>query len=205
MISGVDDTAMHAAAGLPLVYLFCHDARLSCPWYGGSFECLRVASCCVVLLTWEQVSLMPRSQQCSLNRDGLSRPASHAMGSNKSNQRCRPIHTVAAGLQLSRRRFDIFRVGTQHHHNRFRFDILVRMHDTTHKNSQVLGVVGGTVGLFEQSTVEVTDELLDAYRNQGGFDLLGRSRDSIRTEAELAKAKEACAALDLDGLVVSCW
>ncbi|CBJ31829.1 RecName: Full=Pyrophosphate--fructose 6-phosphate 1-phosphotransferase subunit beta; Short=PFP; AltName: Full=6-phosphofructokinase, pyrophosphate dependent; AltName: Full=Pyrophosphate-dependent 6-ph [Ectocarpus siliculosus] len=67
---------------------------------------------------------------------------------------------------------------------------------------QVLGVVGGTVGLFEQSTVEVTDELLDAYRNQGGFDLLGRSRDSIRTEAELAKAKEACAALDLDGLVV---
>ncbi|CAN0565288.1 unnamed protein product, partial [Ectocarpus sp. 12 AP-2014] len=73
---------------------------------------------------------------------------------------------------------------------------------TTHKNSQVLGVVGGTVGLFEQSTVEVTDELLDAYRNQGGFDLLGRSRDSIRTESELAKAKEACAALDLDGLVV---
>lgn len=31
---------------------------------------------------------------------------------------------------------------------------------------QVLGVVGGTVGLFEQSTVEITDELLDAYRNQ---------------------------------------
>ncbi|CAN0109804.1 unnamed protein product, partial [Ectocarpus fasciculatus] len=68
--------------------------------------------------------------------------------------------------------------------------------------STVLGVVGGTVGLFEQSTVEVTDELLDAYRNQGGFDLLGRSRDSIRTESELAKAKEACAELDLDGLVV---
>lgn len=67
---------------------------------------------------------------------------------------------------------------------------------------QVLGVVGGTVGLFEQSTVEITDELLAAYRNQGGFDLLGRSVDSIRTDAEMAKAKEACAALDLDGLVV---
>lgn len=64
-------------------------------------------------------------------------------------------------------------------------------------------MVGGTVGLFEQSTVEITDELLDAYRNQGGFDLLGRSVDSIRTEAELAKAKAACVALDLDGLVVS--
>lgn len=77
----------------------------------------------------------------------------------------------------------------------------------THKpfdaKTQVLGVVGGTVGLFDQSTVEVTDELLEAYRNQGGFDLLGRSRDSIRTEAEMTKAKEACVALDLDGLVVS--
>lgn len=31
---------------------------------------------------------------------------------------------------------------------------------------QVLGVVGGTVGLFEQSTIDITDELLDAYRNQ---------------------------------------
>ena len=66
----------------------------------------------------------------------------------------------------------------------------------------MLGVVGGTVGLFEQSTVEITDELLSAYRNQGGFDLLGRSVDSIRTDAEMTKAKDACAALDLDGLVV---
>ncbi|CAN0376530.1 unnamed protein product, partial [Hapterophycus canaliculatus] len=73
---------------------------------------------------------------------------------------------------------------------------------TIGRRTQVLGVVGGTVGLFEQSTVEVTDELLDAYRNQGGFDLLGRSRDSIRTEAEMTKAKESCIALDLDGLVV---
>lgn len=31
---------------------------------------------------------------------------------------------------------------------------------------QVLGVVGGTVGLFEQSTVDITDDLLDSYRNQ---------------------------------------
>ena len=38
---------------------------------------------------------------------------------------------------------------------------------------------------------------------QGGFDLLGRSRDSIRTEAEMAKARASCEALDLDGLLVS--
>ncbi|CAM9510914.1 unnamed protein product, partial [Laminaria digitata] len=67
---------------------------------------------------------------------------------------------------------------------------------------QVLGVVGGTVGLFEQSTVEITDDLLHGYCNQGGFDLLGRSRDSIRTETEMDKAKASCEALDLDGLVL---
>lgn len=33
--------------------------------------------------------------------------------------------------------------------------------------------------------------------------MLGRSRDCIRSEEELAKAKESCQALDLDGLVVS--
>lgn len=34
--------------------------------------------------------------------------------------------------------------------------------------------------------------------------MLGRSRDCIRSAEELAKAKESCQALDLDGLVVSC-
>ncbi|CAM9173104.1 unnamed protein product, partial [Sphacelaria rigidula] len=67
---------------------------------------------------------------------------------------------------------------------------------------QVIGFVGGVVGLFEQSTVEIGDEILEAYRNQGGFDMLGRSRDCIRSEEELAKAKESCQALDLDGLVL---
>lgn len=31
---------------------------------------------------------------------------------------------------------------------------------------QVIGFVGGVVGLFEQSTVEITDKVLEAYRNQ---------------------------------------
>lgn len=31
---------------------------------------------------------------------------------------------------------------------------------------QVLGFVGGVVGLFEQSFVDITDAVLEAYRNQ---------------------------------------
>lgn len=31
---------------------------------------------------------------------------------------------------------------------------------------QVIGFVGGTVGLFERAHIEITDDVLDAYRNQ---------------------------------------
>lgn len=34
--------------------------------------------------------------------------------------------------------------------------------------------------------------------------MLGRSKDCIKSEAEMELAKETCEALDLDGLVVSC-
>lgn len=62
-------------------------------------------------------------------------------------------------------------------------------------------VVDATLWL---SSLALTRSPVRATRlRQGGFDLLGRSRDSIRTEAEMTKAKEACLALDLDGLVVS--
>lgn len=30
----------------------------------------------------------------------------------------------------------------------------------------MIGFVGGVVGLFEQSTVDINDEILEAYRNQ---------------------------------------
>ncbi|KAG5178774.1 pyrophosphate--fructose 6-phosphate 1-phosphotransferase subunit beta [Tribonema minus] len=68
--------------------------------------------------------------------------------------------------------------------------------------STVLGFVGGLQGLRDQQTVEITDELVNDYRNQGGFDLLGRTVDSIKNDVELAQSKAACEALKLDGLVL---
>ncbi|CAM9806155.1 unnamed protein product, partial [Phaeothamnion confervicola] len=68
--------------------------------------------------------------------------------------------------------------------------------------SKVLGFVGGTHGLFDEEYVEVTDALLSGYRNQGGFDLLGRSVDAIKTEDQVNKARKACERLKLDGLVL---
>ena len=68
--------------------------------------------------------------------------------------------------------------------------------------SSLLGFVGGIQGLYKQQTVPITDDLLANYRNQGGLDLLGRSHENFpENPAEMAKFKDACVALKLDGLV----
>ncbi|KAF5955864.1 hypothetical protein HYC85_008720 [Camellia sinensis] len=70
------------------------------------------------------------------------------------------------------------------------------------RNSTLLGFLGGSEGLFAQKTLEITDDILATYKNQGGFDLLGRTKDQIRTTKQVNDALAACTALKLDGLVV---
>eukprot|EP00249_Psilotum_nudum_P007540 c20642_g1_i1 orf=334-2157(-) len=69
-------------------------------------------------------------------------------------------------------------------------------------NNVLLGFVGGTEGLFAQKTVEITEDLISSYRNQGGYDLLGRTKDQIRSVQQVNDAKAACEAFKLDGLVL---
>ncbi|XAR64297.1 Diphosphate--fructose-6-phosphate 1-phosphotransferase [Bertholletia excelsa] len=69
-------------------------------------------------------------------------------------------------------------------------------------NSTLLGILGGSEGLFEQRTVEITDDVLATYKNQGGYDMLGRTKDQIRTTEQVNAAMVACTALKLDGLVI---
>ncbi|KAK6939136.1 Phosphofructokinase domain [Dillenia turbinata] len=69
-------------------------------------------------------------------------------------------------------------------------------------NSTLLGFLGGSEGLFAQKTLEITDEVLASYKNQGGYDLLGRTKDQIRTTEQVNAALAACNALKLDGLVI---
>ncbi|KAL5984988.1 hypothetical protein ACLOJK_038825 [Asimina triloba] len=71
----------------------------------------------------------------------------------------------------------------------------------------------GTEGLFAQKTLEITDDVLGTYKNQefyvgmfyaceGGYDLLGRTADQIRTTEQVNAALASCKALRLDGLVI---
>ncbi|OAY50359.1 pyrophosphate--fructose 6-phosphate 1-phosphotransferase subunit alpha [Manihot esculenta] len=69
-------------------------------------------------------------------------------------------------------------------------------------NSNLLGFLGGSEGLFAQKTLEITDEVLATYKNQGGYDLLGRTKDQIRTTEQVNAALATCKDLKLDGLVI---
>ncbi|CAH8389974.1 unnamed protein product [Eruca vesicaria subsp. sativa] len=68
--------------------------------------------------------------------------------------------------------------------------------------STLLGFLGGSEGLFAQKTLEITDDTLQTYKNQGGFDLLGRTKDQIKTTEQVNAALKACSDLKLDGLVI---
>ncbi|CAN8234394.1 unnamed protein product [Cochlearia groenlandica] len=66
----------------------------------------------------------------------------------------------------------------------------------------LLGFLGGSEGLFAQKTLEITGDTLQTYKNQGGYDLLGRTKDQIRTTEQVNAALKACTDLKLDGLVI---
>ncbi|XP_009777872.1 pyrophosphate--fructose 6-phosphate 1-phosphotransferase subunit alpha [Nicotiana sylvestris] len=84
-------------------------------------------------------------------------------------------------------------------------NVLWGLHDALkvhNPNNTLLGFLGGSEGLFAQKTLEITNDVLATYKNQGGYDMLGRTKDQIRTTEQVNSAMAACKALKLDGLVI---
>ena len=70
------------------------------------------------------------------------------------------------------------------------------------KNSKLYGFLGGPSGLIDGEYVEITDELMDAYRNTGGFDIIGSGRTKIETAEQYAASMETAKKMDLDAIVI---
>ena len=69
--------------------------------------------------------------------------------------------------------------------------------------SRVFGFLNGSSGLMaDLRYLELKDSLIDPYRNQGGFDLLGSGRGKIETPEQLEAVKKMMWALELHALVV---
>lgn len=71
-----------------------------------------------------------------------------------------------------------------------------------HASSQVFGFLSGPRGIYTNSFREIDGDLMQAYRNQGGFDMICSGRDKIETEEQYANSLKYCTALNLNGLIV---
>lgn len=68
--------------------------------------------------------------------------------------------------------------------------------------SRLVGFCGGPSGIIQNQAIEITDELLASYRNQGGFDLIGSGRTKIETPEDFESAHQAVSERNLDALVI---
>jgi len=70
------------------------------------------------------------------------------------------------------------------------------------KDSSLIGFKGGPGGLINNKTIELTKEIIDKYRNTGGFDIIGSGRTKIETPQQFASSLENAKTLGLDAVVV---
>ncbi|MCD6353948.1 MAG: diphosphate--fructose-6-phosphate 1-phosphotransferase, partial [Prolixibacteraceae bacterium] len=68
--------------------------------------------------------------------------------------------------------------------------------------SKLYGFLGGPGGLIEHKYVELTEEIIDQYRNTGGFDIIGSGRTKLEEEWQFDKGLEIANDLNLTALVV---
>jgi len=68
--------------------------------------------------------------------------------------------------------------------------------------SKLYGFLGGPSGLVDNQYTELTADVVNHYRNTGGFDIIGSGRTKLEEEAQYQKVIENCKALNINALVV---
>ena len=68
--------------------------------------------------------------------------------------------------------------------------------------SRLYGFKGGPSGLTDNKYIEITADFLAAYRNTGGFDMIGSGRTKLETPEQFEKAEVNCKALGITAIVI---
>jgi len=69
-------------------------------------------------------------------------------------------------------------------------------------SNKLYGFLGGPSGIIEGKYIEFTDEYIDAYRNTGGFDIIGSGRTKLETEEQFKSSLEVCRKLNISAVVI---
>ncbi|PZX12225.1 pyrophosphate--fructose-6-phosphate 1-phosphotransferase [Breznakibacter xylanolyticus] len=78
------------------------------------------------------------------------------------------------------------------------FDGLKRLNP----NSKLYGFLGGPGGLVDNKYMELTSDIIDEYRNTGGFDIIGSGRTKLEETAQFDQGLENCKKLDIKAIVI---
>ncbi|MDE7111903.1 MAG: diphosphate--fructose-6-phosphate 1-phosphotransferase [Muribaculaceae bacterium] len=70
------------------------------------------------------------------------------------------------------------------------------------KNSRLYGFLMGPGGFVDHKYMELTPEIIDEYRNTGGFDIIGSGRTKLETQEQFDKGLEILKQLDITALVI---
>jgi pyrophosphate--fructose-6-phosphate 1-phosphotransferase len=84
-------------------------------------------------------------------------------------------------------------------------NVIAGLYDAAKKanpETRVYGFLVGPDGIIENEAIELTDELVDAYRNLGGFTMIKTGRTKIDTPEKMKLSRETCRRLELDALVI---
>ena len=68
--------------------------------------------------------------------------------------------------------------------------------------NRLYGFLMGPGGLVEHNYIEITAENLQAYRNTGGFDMIGSGRTKLEKEEQFEKGLEIIRQLDIKAIVI---
>ena len=70
------------------------------------------------------------------------------------------------------------------------------------KECKLYGFLLGPGGLVDHNYIELTAEIIDEYRNTGGFDIIGSGRTKLEKEDQFDKGLEIIQKLDIKALVI---
>ncbi len=84
-------------------------------------------------------------------------------------------------------------------------NVIAGLYDAAKKanpDSRIFGFLLGPDGIIENEAIELNDDLVNAYRNLGGFGMIKTGRTKIDTDKKMELSRETCKQLKLDSLVI---
>ncbi|MBU0993103.1 MAG: 6-phosphofructokinase [Proteobacteria bacterium] len=68
--------------------------------------------------------------------------------------------------------------------------------------NKIFGFLQGPDGIIEGQAIEISERLINANRNKGGFSMIKTGRTKIDSKEKLALSRETCRKLNIDALII---